>query len=446
MTLHFRLRNLLLALPFLAVAGLSLAADPPAVKKPSAPQPKAKTPAKPRVLVTISKETTYITEPLRPDGYPDYVAALNQRFSRGVTPENNAAVPFWRAIGPRGLDKTCRERFFRALGIPSLPEKGDYFIGLDDYVKELSARKNPGVPFDHSQLDEHWAALDIAMKRPWSKQEFPMLAKWLTANEKPLALLIEASKRSRRYDPLIASSPEPTLAVLLHIWDQVPDGYYSLRSRTMGSSDYGVGETMVVHAMARLGEGRADEAWKELLAAHRFARVVGQGPTFRHAASACIVERDACAADQGLLRHAGLTAAQIARIRNDLAALPPMAPLADKIDLGDRYGDLDAVCSFARRGVGSVGPFLWMGGKFLGAAHWSRGRLGPGVACDEWLVRPGCPGAPETDPGRATAVACRVGGGLPETFAYRAGRDTETRGERGGCCPSEPSQVERGAF
>ena len=62
--------------------------------------PKAKPAAKHRVLATISKETTYITEPLRKDGYPDYVAAMNQRLSQGVTPENNAAVPFWKAMGP----------------------------------------------------------------------------------------------------------------------------------------------------------------------------------------------------------------------------------------------------------------------------------------------------------------------------------------------------------
>jgi hypothetical protein len=42
------------------------AADP---NKESAKQP-------PRI--TLSKETTFITEPLGPDGYPDYVAALNQ--------------------------------------------------------------------------------------------------------------------------------------------------------------------------------------------------------------------------------------------------------------------------------------------------------------------------------------------------------------------------------
>lgn len=57
-----------------------------------------------RVLVTISKETTYITEPLHPDGYPDYVAVLNQQFSEGVTPENNSAVLFLKAVGPKILD------------------------------------------------------------------------------------------------------------------------------------------------------------------------------------------------------------------------------------------------------------------------------------------------------------------------------------------------------
>ena len=31
------------------------------------------------------------------------------------------------------------------------------------------------------------------MKRPWSKKEFPSLAGWLAANEKPLALVVEAS-------------------------------------------------------------------------------------------------------------------------------------------------------------------------------------------------------------------------------------------------------------
>jgi hypothetical protein len=41
---------------------------------------------KPRPRVTISKETAVITEPLRDDGYPDYIRYLNEKVSQGVTP------------------------------------------------------------------------------------------------------------------------------------------------------------------------------------------------------------------------------------------------------------------------------------------------------------------------------------------------------------------------
>lgn len=69
---------------------------------------------KPPVRVTISKETTYITEPLRPDGYPDYIRYLNKKLSEGVTPENNAAVFYIRAfsLGENGKDDgsvNCRD-------------------------------------------------------------------------------------------------------------------------------------------------------------------------------------------------------------------------------------------------------------------------------------------------------------------------------------------------
>ena len=41
------------------------------------------------VTITISPETTYITEPLLPDGRVDYYGAINRRLSEGVTCENN---------------------------------------------------------------------------------------------------------------------------------------------------------------------------------------------------------------------------------------------------------------------------------------------------------------------------------------------------------------------
>ena len=65
--------------------------------------------------MTISRETTYVVEPLRQDGYPDYCRALNLQFSRCITSENNAVVPFWKAVGPSSIDEKLRAGYLRAI-------------------------------------------------------------------------------------------------------------------------------------------------------------------------------------------------------------------------------------------------------------------------------------------------------------------------------------------
>ena len=54
----------------------------------------------PNPPIVVSKQTTYITAPLRPDGLPDYVQYLRDQLREGVTPENNAAVLMWQVMGP----------------------------------------------------------------------------------------------------------------------------------------------------------------------------------------------------------------------------------------------------------------------------------------------------------------------------------------------------------
>src|SRR5690349_12610174 len=49
---------------------------------------------------TIAKETTFVTGPVDKEGYIDYIAALNERLRKGVTPENNVVVLLWKALGP----------------------------------------------------------------------------------------------------------------------------------------------------------------------------------------------------------------------------------------------------------------------------------------------------------------------------------------------------------
>src|SRR5438876_478985 len=81
---------------------------------------------KPRGKFTIGKETTFVSGPLDKDGYIDYVAALNERMSKSVTPENNANVVIWKAFGPHPESATMPPEFFKWLGNQP-PEKGDYW-------------------------------------------------------------------------------------------------------------------------------------------------------------------------------------------------------------------------------------------------------------------------------------------------------------------------------
>src|SRR5437899_11635792 len=93
-------------------------------------KPKESTAKKHRGKFTISKETTYVTGPLDKDGYIDYAAALNERLSKGVTPENNANVLIWKAIGPHPEGATMPAEFFKLMGMEPPPGKGGYFTDL----------------------------------------------------------------------------------------------------------------------------------------------------------------------------------------------------------------------------------------------------------------------------------------------------------------------------
>ena len=75
-----------------------------------------------RYKLTVSRETTVLLGPLNPDGTVNYVAAMNQMYGEGVTPENNAAVLLIQAAGPDCLRPATRQRILEELGIESLDD------------------------------------------------------------------------------------------------------------------------------------------------------------------------------------------------------------------------------------------------------------------------------------------------------------------------------------
>ncbi|HKB38158.1 MAG TPA: hypothetical protein VKD72_17050, partial [Gemmataceae bacterium] len=246
-------------------------------------------PKKPEPKFPLGKETTYVTGPLDQDGYIDYQAALNERLGQGVKPDKNANALLWKALGPRpegghGMPPA----FFKALGIEEPPEGGDYLVGLAAFIK------------DHLKVDQAEAIEDQrsrASLRPWTAKDYPHVAAWLQANEKPLAVAVEAAKRPDYFNPLISreKGPGSLINVLL-------PGVQKCRE---------LAGALSARAMLRAGEGNFDEAWQDLLACHRLARLVARGATLIEALVGIAIDQMAANADLAYLEHAVLTAKQV---------------------------------------------------------------------------------------------------------------------------------------
>jgi hypothetical protein len=338
------IHTFLLVLAFLTAAlasGLDTAqSDKPATsearKEKSPPTPgdknkESKTQTKHRGKFTISKETTYVTEPLDRYGYIDYARALNQRLSQGVTPENNANVLIWKALGPHPEGGAgMPAEFFQWLGIPAPPEKGDYFIDLKDFLK---------VNRRGQEADELEDRLDRITRWPWTAKEHPELASWLEKNDKPLALVVEATKRSHYFSPIVPAKTEKGPGWLLGA--PMP-GVYKCRT---------LAHAIRARAMLRLSEGKHDATWQDLVACHRLGRMVARGATLSDALVGLAIDGVAGKGDLAFLNRDKLDAKQIQMCLHDLQSLPPLLDMADKVNLYQRFEFLNSVMIIDHDGI-----------------------------------------------------------------------------------------------
>lgn len=278
--------------------------------------PKAE-PAKPKVVVpppkiTISKATTWATEPLRPDGFVDYLEAVNRRHSQGVTVENNACVLLYQVIGPSPEGDRMPDRFFRRMGIEPLPDEGRYF---EDWN------------FD--------GGLPDAVERPWTAREHPAVAAWLKRNEQTLATVTAAMEKPRYFSPLINSDANPDGGMI----DVLLPGVQQSRD---------IARALAARAMWELAEGSQVDAWRDLMTIHRLGRLVGQGPTVIEYLVGIAIESIAFNREILFLSEAKPSAKMLKLYRKQLDRLPPRAMVADKLDVGERACVLDCAHRMAR--------------------------------------------------------------------------------------------------
>jgi hypothetical protein len=291
---------------------------------------------KPAPKLPLGKETTYVRGPLDGDGYVDYEAALNDRLGKGITAERNANVLLWKALGPTPEGGSgMPAEFFKRLGMEGPPKGGPYFTGLNQYAREHLKL----APERLGDLDDQQGRAAV---RPWAAKDYPHLAAWLKANERPLALVVEATRRPEYFNPLVSRRIEGRPGGLL---GALLPGVQKCRE---------LANALAARAMLRVAAGQYDAAWQDLLACHRLGRLLARGATLIEGLVGIAVDQIASQADLAYLERANLTSRQARERLKDLQGPSPLPPLADKLDLGERFMYLDCVQLVRRGGVGML--------------------------------------------------------------------------------------------
>ena len=297
------------------------------------------------VLVTISKETTRIVKPLKADGYPDYIAALNQQFGRGVTAENNIAVTVWEVVGPEDLSAGIKSLYFKHLGMESLPTDGNYYRSFHQRIENLISLWEADPDITRSEIQSRREALDdqyeFCWSNPWDKGYSREMDLWLTAVEPFLNRIMQsAEQRDHYYNPYIVSEadraqPSPELISIL-----LPGAMHT-REIVRG---------LALLANRRIAEGRIDEAIRVSRVIHRIGRLAGVGGTLIEGLVGLAIDGIGFELDNRLITTPSISKVSLRKLQSQLEKLPPISSLAAKIDLTERYMYLDTTISLARNG------------------------------------------------------------------------------------------------
>jgi hypothetical protein len=224
--------------------------------------------------ITVSKETTYITEPLGEDGLPDYRRAWLERLRKKKVPASeNGAVDYWQVVGLEAVDEKYRQAFCDELGMP-MPKKGEVLesvdsaevskaraiwylsrmgVKLDEAGYELYQQQFPDVVDVADMWPNDMNAYGVVLSYP--ADEVTPLNEWLARNSEKLDRLAAALDKPGWYNPA------PSLCIVNNSTDL---GMPSFEWR-------GVYQGLATRARVLVERGELESAVRDLTAIHRLS-------------------------------------------------------------------------------------------------------------------------------------------------------------------------------
>ncbi len=309
----------------------------------------------PAPAIVVSPETTYVTGPLDDEGRVDYLAALEQKYFADLPPEENAAREYVQAFAPGAelkgeLRRTVFERLdLPVAGGPPYLENAHSFAGRHEDLFEQTRQRQVGEPRqpssndeqagrfpqpepDQSELVDHWQ--DVAQRRPWTSEVFPLLAAWLDDQQTPLAHIHAGAEQQRCYFPLVSDASDEAGAMM---WLSL---YYMMPMR-------GAGRCLSTEAMQQLGNGDRESAWQNIRVMLVMARHTSEQPSLIGNLVGIAVSDMGLFTLADVLHFGEYTEEQLARMVAEFDQIGRLEPIAEEFRGGERLFSLDMIARHA---------------------------------------------------------------------------------------------------
>ena len=314
----------------------------------------------------ISRETTYITQPLASNGLPNYSAWLQQQAPSTENPDENLASVLVDLMEGDEYDAAHIARLRALKGVAS--------------TRQTTVRFERG-PAWHAD-DEFAAQLKQAMTRSWTNDELPGIAQWLDKNEPAIDLL--ESQLSRP----VLFAPESGMR-----FEALPENNVLFLNGMIGNWLRNLSDGMAASAMRLAGDGRLPEAIRRIESLSVLAQRLNQhNDVFRWSVQKEIhLKSFGCVL--GVSRHPKISEPQLLQLQNIILFKDIGLSAADIVDGYYRGRLLDSVCHSSLYGYPAFCNCLELNAKdswpmdvAFALADWDQIAIDVNALCDQWVT------------------------------------------------------------